>query len=70
MPNSVRASSGCSAKARPTAGVAHDYRGMIEAINALRAAMAKNISDYNPSAYVEARKFLDSLAYEARLITN
>ncbi len=51
-------------------GSGADYRDMIGAIDALRTAMAKNIADYNPSAYVEARKFLDSLAYEARLITN
>ena len=41
------------------------YRRIHDAIEALRVQFARNISDYPPQVYVEARKFLDSLEYEA-----
>jgi hypothetical protein len=41
------------------------YRQIHDAIEVLRAQFAKNITDYAPQAYVDARKFLDSLQYEA-----
>ncbi len=47
---------------------AADYRSLNDAIEALRGAMVKNIRDYSTPAYLEARKFLDSLQYEARFV--
>jgi len=41
------------------------YRRIHDALEALRAQFARNIADYPPQVYVEARKFLDSLEYEA-----
>jgi hypothetical protein len=51
-------------------GGASDYRALNGAIESLRAAMVKNIRDYSTPAYLEARKFLDSLQYEARFVDN
>ena len=42
------------------------YRQVQDAIDALRDVLRQNIKDYNPQTYVDARKFLDSLQYEAR----
>ncbi|HEX4142023.1 MAG TPA: hypothetical protein VHY91_00600 [Pirellulales bacterium] len=53
-----------------TSGGSSDYRATVNAIEALRAALLKNIDDYSPGAYIEARKFLDSLQYEARFVTS
>jgi hypothetical protein len=50
-------------------GGAADYRQLVSAIEAMRAAIVKNINDYSPSTYLQARKFLDSLLYEARFAT-
>jgi hypothetical protein len=41
------------------------YRQLHDAIEILRAQLVKNIAEYAPQNYVEARKFLDSLEYEA-----
>ncbi|HEY1785127.1 MAG TPA: hypothetical protein VGG30_06230 [Pirellulales bacterium] len=51
-------------------GGVSDYRATINAIQALRAALVKNIDEYSPGAYIEARNFLDSLEYEARFTTS
>jgi hypothetical protein len=51
-------------------GGAADYRAISEAIEALRGAIAKNIGDYSPAAYMEARNFLDSLQHEAHFVTD
>jgi hypothetical protein len=48
-------------------GVA-DYRAINDAIEAIRAALVKNIKEYSPPLYLESRKFLDSLQYEARFV--
>ncbi len=41
------------------------YRKIKEAIDALRAQFTSKITDYPPQVYIESRKFLDSLEYEA-----
>jgi len=53
-----------------TSGGAGDYRATVTAIEALRAALLKNIDNYSPNMYIEARNFLDSLQYEARFVSS
>ena len=53
-----------------TSGGVSDYRATVNAIETLRAALIKNIDEYSPGAYIEARNFLDSLQYEARFTTS
>ena len=48
-------------------GGSADYRAMSKAIEALRAAMAKHIGDYNSAAYVEAPSF--SIAWNTRPVS-
>jgi hypothetical protein len=53
-----------------TSGGVSDYQATIGAVESLRAALLKNIDQYSPGMYIEARKFLDSLQYEARFVTS
>jgi hypothetical protein len=49
-------------------GGASEYRAIVDAVEALRQAMRKNIDEYAPASYIDASKFLDSLQYEARFL--
>jgi hypothetical protein len=53
-----------------TTGSSGDYRAITGAIDSLRGELSGSINDYSPATYVEARKFLDSLQYEARFVTS
>ena len=44
----------------------NSYPQLRAALDALRATFVKNIRDYSPQTYLDARKFLDSLDYESR----
>lgn len=44
------------------------YRDVLETTDALKAELQTKIDDMSPTEYVQAKKFLNSVAYEARFV--
>lgn len=46
----------------------HHFRDVVETTDALKTELQNQIDDMTPTEYVQAKKFLNSVAYEARFV--
>jgi len=53
-----------------TSGSPTNYREINAAIDTFRSTLIKNLSEYPPNVYMQARRFLDSLQYESRFLAS